>query len=247
MSNRRLLYYPAVAYTALLAGVWFLSWVMAVANLLREGGAEVVPLVSAEGLRWAVRSAMVSIERVPWGSIMLFVMSMGLIAGSGMVRSARAVMRGASLTFIERRAWLSAGIALLFYLLLLFACTLYPWNIFMGVTGSLIASPIMQGGAIITFVGLLFVTAVYGFVYGNYRSMVDVARSVGEAFSLFAPAVVALLPASGIVPCAEYAGILSLLGITAHNASVATDIIYLLPFLYILYYCYRSRGEDGST
>ncbi|MBQ8269691.1 MAG: AbgT family transporter [Bacteroidaceae bacterium] len=243
MSNRRLLYYPAVAYTVLLAGIWLLSWVMAVVNLLHEGGAEVVPLVSAEGLRWAVRSATASIENIPWGAIMLFVTSMGLLAGSGMVRSARALMRRESLSFIERRAWLSAAVALLLYLFLLFVGTVYPWNIFMGVTGSFIASPIVQGGAIIAFVGLLFVTAVYGFVYGNYRSMVDVARSVGDAFSLFAPALVALLPASGIVPCTEYTGLFLTLDIAPQCVAVAADIIYLLPFLYTLYFCYRSWGE----
>lgn len=239
MNNRRLLYYPAVFYAAILLCVWLLSWVMGVASLLRGGGAEVAPLVSAEGLRWAVRSASDTIDNAPWAAIMLFVTSIGLLWGSGMARSARAVLCGGSLSFVERRAWVSALVALLLYTLLLFLCTVSPWNLLLGVTGNVLTSPLMQGRAILAFAGLLFVTSVYGFMYGNYRSVVDVACSVGDAFSLFAPAFVAVLPATGIVPCAGYAGVLDLLDVTPQGAAVAADVIYLLPFLYTLYFCYR--------
>lgn len=239
MNNRRLLYYPAVIYVAILLCVWLLSWVMGAVTLLRGSGAEVAPLVSAEGVRWAVRSASATIDNAPWAAIMLFVTSAGLLWGSGMARSARAFLHEGSLSFVERRAWVSALVALLLYVLLLFLCTLSPWNLLLGVTGNILTSPLMQGRVILAFAGLLFVTSVYGFMYGNYRSVVDVACSVGEAFSLFAPAFVAVLPATGIIPCAWYVGVLDLFGVTPQGAAVAADVVYFLPFLYTLYFSYR--------
>lgn len=234
MNNRRLFYYPAVVYALLLVGVWLFSWVMEVAGLLLGDGLGISSLVSFEGVRWAVRSASTSLDAAPWATIMLFITSIGLFVGSGMVRSARAAFHGVSLTLVEKRAWLAAAVVFAVYLLLLFMCTVYPWNLLLGVTGSFYTSPLLQGRIILCFAGVLPVTIIYGFIYGNYRSVVDVARSVGEAFSLYAPALVAVIPATGIVPCAERVGLLSLLGVTEQGAAVFSDIMYLVPFLYIM-------------
>lgn len=234
MNKSTYFYYPVVAYVMLLLCVWLLSWVMGVVALLTGDVTSLFSLVSAEGLRWAVRSASMMLDDVPWATIMFFVTSIGLLVGSGMVRSARAVFRGSSLSYVEHRAWLSAALAFVIYITLLFICTIYPWDFLLGVTGGFYASPLLQGRMFLFFVGVLFVAVVYGFIYGNYRSVTDVARSVGNAFSLYAPAIVALLPAAGIIPCAERAGLLSLLGVTEQGAAVFSDIMYLVPFMYIM-------------
>lgn len=234
LSNRRLFYYPAVFYTALLLLVWLLSWAVGIAGLALGYDASMNSLVSAEGLRWAVRSAQGTIDSAPWGVIMLFVCSLGLLTGSGMVKSARKFLKGGALAINERRAWLFALIAAAVYLLLLFVCTLPPWNLLLGVTGDLYASPLVQGRVIICFIGLFIVAASFGFIYGNYRSLIDIARSLGTAFSLYAPALLAVLPATGIMPCVEFAGFLPLLHIDAVDVAVVSDIIYLLPFLYVM-------------
>ena len=242
MNNRRL-YYPAVAYLLLLVGVWLLSWLLGVVALLSGAHSDVFSLVSAEGLRWALRSATESINSAPWAGILLFVTSAGLLAGSGVVKSVRGLLRGGSLAYVERRAWSMAALAFFLYLFLLFVCTFYPWNILLGVTGSFGTSTIVQGGAIILFLGLLFVTSIFGFIYGNYRSVVDIMRSVGSSYSLFAPALVAVLPASGIIPCAEYADILSILDVSLQEVAFFTHVMYLLPFVYIIFFLIKGGAE----
>ena len=101
-------------------------------------------------------------------------------------------------------------------------------------TGDLYASPLVQGRVIICFIGLFLVAASFGFIYGNYRSLINIARSLGAAFSLYAPALLAVLPATGIMPCVEFAGFLPLLHIDVADVAVVSDIIYLLPFLYVM-------------
>ena len=77
----------------------------------------------------------------------------------------------------------------------------------------------------------LLVSLIYGFIYGNYRSMMDVVVSAGNTFNLFVPAVMALVPASGIVPCLRYAGVDAICGLPMNAIAV---VLYLLPFLYIV-------------
>lgn len=242
-TDKRLFYYPAVLYTALLLLVWLLSWAVGVAELALGRDATMHSLVSAEGVRWAVRSAVASVDSAPWGVIMLFISSLGLFMGSGIVKSVKKLLAGGSLALNERRAWLFAIVTTMLYVLLLFFSTLPPWNVLLGVTGDISASPLVQGYIILLFLGVFILTASYGFIYGNYRSMVDIARSVGAAFSLFAPALLALLPATGIVPCMEFAGLLSVANLSSADAEVVADVIFLLPFVYMILVMRRGGVE----
>lgn len=242
MNKRRRLYFPVVLYLFLLLSVWLLSWFMGVVALLCDGETGLFSLVSAEGVRWALRSAWASVDSAPWAAILFSLSSLGLLVGSGMVRSASGVLRGGSLNFVERRAWLMALFALALFLLILFACTLYPWNILLGVTGEFSTSIVVQNGSMLLFAAVLFVTVVFGFVYGNYRSVVDVLHSLSAVFSFFAPALIAVLPASGILPCVEYAGFLSLLGVTEQGAALLSDALYAFPFLFMLLLMICDKG-----
>lgn len=245
-SNRRPFYYPAVVYTGLLLFVWLFSWAVGIAQLaFGYSSTAIHSLVSAEGVRWAVRTALPSIDAAPWAVIMLFVSSIGLLTGSGMIKSIAKLFKRVRLSLNERRAWLFALIAALLYLLLLFLCTLPPWNLLLGVTGDLYASPLVQGRIIISFLGIFFVSVSFGFIYGNYRSSVDIARSIGAAFSLYSPALLALLPACGIMPCVEFAALLPLLHINPADVDVMSDIIYFLPFLYIMIVQNRPGRMNG--
>lgn len=232
--NRRFLYYPAVFYVGLLLLVWLLSWLGSVAELALGKSLVTQSLLSASGIRWAVRTALHTIDAAPWAVIMLAISSVGLLTGSGIVKSGKKLLAGGKLALNESRAWLFACLAVVLYVLALFVCTLSPWNLLLGVTDDIYASPLAQGYIIICFMGVSLVATSFGFIYGNYRSLIDIARSVGGAFSLFAPALVSVLPATGIMPCVEFAGLLSVLHIEQADAAVVSDVLYLLPFVYVL-------------
>ena len=78
---------------------------------------------------------------------------------------------------------------------------------------------------------LFVLTEGEGFIYGNYSSMMDVVVSTGRTFVLFVPAMMALVPASGIVPCMQYIGLKSIFSV---SLEVVTAILYMLPFVYIM-------------
>ncbi len=234
MNNRRRLYYPAVAYASLLLLVWLLSWVVDIAELLTGGGDVVSSLLSAEGVRWAVRGASLSLTSAPWGVIVSGVSLAGLVMGAGVTKSIRALSVGKVLMPNERRAWLFAFVTALVFGALLLLGTLAPWSVLLGVTGNFNASPLMQGAVFLFFAGGVLVFSVYGFIYGNYRSVVDVALSMGEGFSFFAPALLAVLPATGILPCVEFSGLFSMVGVSVEELAVVADVMYLLPFLFVL-------------
>lgn len=241
MNNRRLLYYPVVIYVLLLLLVWFFSWVAGIVALATGIDTSINSLVSAEGLRWSVRCAISSINAAPWGLIMLFVISVGLLAGSGMSKSILKVLRGTAMSRNERTAWLLAFIVLAVYVVFIFLSIMSPWNILLGVTGDIYTSPLVQGGAILIFLGLLAITSIFGFINGNYRSVVDVSCSVGSAFSFYAPALLAVVPATGILSCADYTGFISTT-VSPVMYSIIFYTIYFFPFLFV-FFCGR-RTKD---
>lgn len=234
MNNRRGYYFPVVAFTLLLLLVWLLSWVAVVAELFLGTDIGIDSLVSAEGVRWALRSALPSLNDAPWGTIMLVLFSFGLFRGSGLLRFARHLFSPQRLTRNERRAALFTLLAFFFYSALLYVATMAPWQLLLGVSGAISGSPFMQGVMLLLFLGVLLLSSVYGFIYGNYRSVADVVSGVGDTIALFVPALIAVVPATGIIPCMEYTGVFDWLGTEPADVNVIYDIIISLPFLHTI-------------
>ena len=231
MNNRRASYYPLPVYLLLLLMVWVGAFFADVVHLLFGVEAQASSLISAEGVRWALRTALPSIGAAPWGTVMMLVAAFGLLRGSGLVKAIVRLLCLRRLTLSEWRAFLFSLAVAVCYVALLYMSAVTPWNILSGVTHEPALSPLLQGWVLLLFIGALSVSLIYGFIYGNYRSFMDVMVSTGNAFALFIPAIVALLPASGIVPCLQYAGVQSILGI---HWEVISAILYLLPFVYVM-------------
>lgn len=234
MNNRREYYYPVIAYAMLLALVWLSSWVADMITMFSGGAMAVKSLVGSEGVRWAARNAVQSLNAVPWGTVMLLLAMAALLNGAGIIRMLYRLFTSFRLTKNEKRSALFAVSALLLYVLLVYLATLSPLNVFLGVTGHYEGSPLMHGMPLVVFVAVLTVSLIYGFMYGNYRSPLDVVASMENVFSLFMPALIALIPASGIMPCMEYTGLLELAGCAGCPISLVSDIMYMIPFLYII-------------
>ncbi len=234
MNDKREYYNPVIAYSLLLLLVWLLSWVVDMVAMFSGWEITINSLVSSEGVRWAARNAMLALDSVPWGIFMLLLAMVALLSGSGVVRMLGHLFKSFSLTKNERRSALFAFLALLLYAVLVYLATLSPFNILLGVTGHFASSPLMHGIPLLTFIAVLIVSLIYGFMYGNYRSLLDVVSSMGETYSFYMPALIALIPASGIMPCVEYTGVLELTGCAGCSMHVVTGIVYLIPFLYVV-------------
>ena len=236
MSDRRSAYYPALAYSLLLLLVWGGSWLIAVLQLFMGDLFDVNSLVSGEGVRWALFSVGSSVEAAPWGTAFFLLFIAGLLDGSGLLRLVGNIFKR-RVSGNELRSLLFALSALLLYVVVLFLFTLSPWDALRGVTGDIGNSPLSNGWLLLLFVGMLMTALVYGFMYGNYRTVVDVIGSASGFVRLFVPALLAMLPASGIMPCLHYTGLDIMLGIDNENAMAVETVIYCLPFVYMATMC----------
>ena len=236
MNDRRSAYYPALAYSLLLLLVWGGSWLIAVVQLFMGDLFEVNSLVSGEGVRWALFSVAPSVEAAPWGTAFFLLFIAGLLDGSGLLRLLGNIFKW-RVSGNELRSLLFALSALVLYVVVLFLFTVSPWDALRGVTGDIGNSPLSHGWLLLLFVGVLMTSLVYGFMYGNYRTVVDVIGSAAGFVRLFVPALLALLPASGLMPCLHYTGLDIMLGIDNENTMAVETVIYCLPFVYMAVMC----------
>ena len=229
MNKKRAYYYPVSIYLLVLLMVWIGSFFVDVAQMLSGGSHVNSSLLSAGGIRWAVRNALPAINALPWGIFMLSVVMLGLLRGSGLASALCRLVRFRRLSGSEVRAFTFSLALIVCYILLLYMSTSSPWNLLSGVSEDSSLSPIAQGKVILLFFGVLLMSLIYGYIYGNYRSVMDVFTSTADVFKFYVPAFMALIPASGIVPCLQYAGVDSIIGLPWDVINVT---LYLLPFIY---------------
>ena len=232
--NKREHFYPVIGNILLLVAVWLLSWIVDIAATFMDTDSGLASLVSSEGIRWAIRNAMPSFNNIPWGSIMLLITAYGLLQGAGIIRFFAHITKRQPLTRMEIRSFLFSISALILYAVALYVATMTRWNILLGVTGTLENSSFISGLPLLLFFGVLVASLVYGFLYGNYRSAIDVASSLGNSFTQFVPALIALLPASAVVASIGYTGVSFLLGLSGEETMAITTVYYAIPFMHIV-------------
>lgn len=233
MSNRRTAYYPVLVYASVLVLVWLASWLVSIMQMFSATAVKVHSIVSAEGVRWALLSMDDSLDSIPWGSLLLLMLVLGLSDGSGIARSLSRLVTGHRISGNEGRSLLFSVLVLSLYLAILFMFTISPWHTLLGVTGDIMHSPLAQGGLLLLLTGVLVVSLVFGFMYGNYRTLADVVVSAGGYMTIFVPALMAMIPAAGIVPCLEYSGFAAMIGLDEECADIAVELLCVFPFLYV--------------
>ena len=239
MNNRRVYYYPLFIYLLLLLFVWVGAFFADVVQLLGDDTVHAsTSLISAKGVPWALRTALPSIDAVPWGVVMVLVASYGLLRSSGLAKALLHMVSMRRLTALEWRALLFALAIAVCDVVVLYLSTVAPWGLLSPITGEPSLSPLVQGWALLLLAGVFSVSLIYGFIYGNYRSLMDVMASTGNAFVLFVPAMMALIPASGIVPCLQFTGLQPFFDM---QWSVMEAVLYALPFLYVLLMGFRCK------
>lgn len=226
--NRGYRYLPFIVYSLLLMLLWVASLFLGVAELFTHSGSGFNNLFSGEGVRWALYTALQSVDAAPWGSMVMLLAAMGVVAESGLVSTLTELLSFRSLSTIRRYAGLLSLMILILFAVLLFFASLSPWRLLAGVTEDWSTSPLYYGWVLILFLLLLLVALMHGSVCGYYRSVSDVVRGLCSLFPLFAPAFMAVLPASGIMPCLAYVGLCDI-----GNMEFSSNVLCWLPFVYI--------------
>lgn len=234
MNRRNIVYYPVIFYLLLLLVAWLLSWLFGVMNIVDDAG-NMRSLMTAEGVRRAVRSSAEVINAAPWGCAMLVVVSAGLFSSSGLLRLFCDVVILHRITINQRRAGVMALLVLLLYIIVFLMSVMAPWRLLMGVTDEISVSPLAKGWLLLLSVGVLSVSGIYGYVYGNFRSIMDVMNGVGKDVEFFIPAFMAILPATALMSCMQYMGVFDILGNSSSVRETVEDIVYFFPFLFVLF------------
>lgn len=220
-------YFPVLLYSLLLVAIWVSSWIMGIAGLLSSGVQRNESLLSAQGVRWALRSATDSLEAAPWGAAVLCVVALGLLYGSGLLETIALLVRRKPLSHNRKIAAVMSLLLFLSCVVLVLLCTFSSWNILTAATSGILSSPLAVGFLPLFFVVVLAVAAMHGAVSGYYRSFSDVLDGVCRLFSLFLPAFVAMIPASGLLPCLSYVGV-------GEFAVYVELLLYAFPFIFLL-------------
>lgn len=229
MSNRRSAYYPVLLYCALLVLVWLVSLMTGVIDLFSSDYiVNSNSLLTAPGMRWVLRNAVLSIDAAPWGTIVMFIVMAGLMRGSGISAMLSHLIMARHLTKNEKRSLFFALVSLVVYLAVLYVGKASSWEVFTGVSADVSSSPLVQGWVMLALIGVLFVSMTYGLIYGNFRSLVDAVSSIGDTFVLAVPALMAVIPASWLISCLQYTGIVE------NDFILCGNIIYALPFAYVV-------------
>ena len=234
MNRKGVFYFPLLLYLFLLLSLWLLSWFFGVLQLVFNSTFVVGNLITAEGMRWALRSSLNVVDSAPWGVAMLSVVTYATLAASGLLRLAGDIFSGRMLAANQRRAVAVAAIMLLLYLLLLFACTVAPWNFLLGASYNISVSPIARGWLLLLFIAVLSVSLSYGYVYGNFRSIIDALQRVEENVRIFIPAFLSMLPAVALLSCMHYMAVFELMNLNAATVCTIENVIYAFPFLFVL-------------
>ena len=234
MNRKGVFYFPLLLYLFLLLSLWLLSWFFGVLQLVFNSTFVVGNLITAEGMRWALRSSLNVVDSAPWGVAMLSVVTYATLAASGLLRLAGDIFSGRMLAANQRRAVAVAAIMLLLYLLLLFACTVAPWNFLLGASYNISVSPLARGWLLLLFIAVLSVSLSYGYVYGNFRSIIDILQGVEENVKMFIPAFLSMLPAVALLSCMHYMAVFELMNLNAATVCTIENVVYAFPFVFVL-------------
>ena len=142
------------------------SWIGSV-----YGMGEVQSLLSAEGIRWVLGHTLENYVQAPaLGMVLVFFMGLGVGVRSGLYDALRRyVQKGKMVSRKERRA-LVLSVSVFVLLGVLVGVSLFlPLNLFWGVTGGWLHSPISKGMVYLLAVGVGLAGMIYGYVADVYR------------------------------------------------------------------------------
>ena len=151
------------------------SWIGSV-----YGMGEVQSLLSAEGIRWVLGHTLENYVQAPaLGMVLVFFMGLGVGVRSGLYDALRRFLqKGKMISRKERRA-LVLSVSVFVLLGVFVGISLFlPWNLFWGVTGGWLHSPISKGMVYLLAVGVGLAGMIYGYVADVYRNLSDVLQGM---------------------------------------------------------------------
>lgn len=201
--------------------VILLSW------LCNMYGAAVRNILSAEGIRHAIKYTMQDFSGASPAPLLYVAAVYGVVMKSGIFNLLRHTRH---LTLKQRSATGVTVFAGILYLLLFASGIFMPHAPLLGVTGHIERSVLSDGWLYVVSTFFLLLGCVYGIASGVFYKLEDFIEGLCAGISLYAPCFIALFAGSQLWSCLVYAGFLS------HQADstwlvCVKDFVCYLPFL----------------
>lgn len=219
----------SVTFFLLTLALALFSWVGSV-----YGVGEVQSLLSAEGIRWVLGHTLENYVQAPaLGMVLVFFMGLGIGVRSGLYDVLRRfIQKGKMVSRKERRALVLAVSVFALFLILVGVSLLLPWNLFLGVTGSWLHSPISKGGIYLLSVGIGVAGMVYGYVADVYRSLSDVVKGMSCLIARKASFFVTLFFVVQFFSSLEYVRLAAYLQCPEEVVSVICQLCSFIPMFF---------------
>ncbi len=228
MKNKRCLPHTATLFFLLTVGVALCSWIGNVYGL-----GEVQSLLSPEGIRWVLRSALADYVSTPaLGIVLVLFMGLGIAYRSGVWGTlGRALRQGKHISRKEKRALTLAAATLLVYVLSVVCATFVPWTLLRSVTGSLAHSPFLVGIWYILSFGIGLSGIVFGYASDRFRSDRAIVSAMSSLIARYADYFVSLFFVVQFFSSLAYTRLPEWIGIASQTMLYAFHICCFLPLL----------------
>ena len=216
----------SVTFFLLTLALALFSWVGSV-----YGMGEIQSLLSAEGIRWVLGHVLENYVQAPaLGLVLVFFMGLGIGIRSGLYAALRRfVQKGKMISRKERRALVLSIFVFALFLTLIGVVLFLPWNLFWGVTGGWLHSPISKGIVYLLSVGVGLAGMVYGYVADVYRSISDVVKGMSYLIARRASFFVTLFFVVQFFSSLEYVRLAAYLQWSEEVIAVIYQIFCFIP------------------
>lgn len=228
MKSRISVVHPLTCFFLLTVMLLFISWIGSVYSW-----GEVQSLLSAEGLRWLLRSIADDYASSPvlFPVVVLF-FGCGLWVDSGLGKICRDLLsRRGRFSHRERHALWMAAIAGGIYLGICMLLAWEPGGIVRSAVGTLAGSPFMEGIWCIISLGIGLISVVYAYAVDFYRGDRDIIRGMSCLFIRHASYFVTLFFVVLFFSSLAYTRLAVCMGISSEVVEWLYLICSLLPLL----------------
>lgn len=228
--------HPAVVYLLLLLAVMLASWIGSI-YVMRgvERNSDVVlrSLLDAHGIRWLISNSASAISDAPVGNAILLFSAAGLVYGSGLWRALCRLYGKGVLSYKERVGLVIALIVTVVYTMLIIVGLFFGNHVLLGLTGTLLPSPLADGIMLILFLLTALPSVVYGFATGTFRNSGSVLSAILWLASSLASFLIAMFVGAQLLAAFEYSGLDAVIGLGPDGWRILEMLVWWLPLFLI--------------
>lgn len=229
--------HPATVYLLLLLAVMLISWigsVYAMRGIERNSDIVLRSLLDAQGMRWLVSNSAVAISVAPVGNAILLLSAIGLVYKSGLWRVLCRLSAKEALSYKERVGLAMAMIVMVLFAGLVVTGLFFGDRVLLGITGTLLPSPLSDGIMLMLFLLTGLPSVVYGSATGIFRNTDSVIGALLWLAYYMSSLLITMLVASQLLAAFDYSGLDRIIGLGAYGRRVLEPLVWWLPLPWII-------------